>query len=128
MQMNTAKTHKDLLIWQKSMDLSVLVYKITNTFPKEELYGITSQMRRASVSIPSNIAEGYGRFSDKEFVRFLFISLGSASELETQIDLSLRLGFISEDNHNTLNKLVQETLKMLIALIKYKNKIINQDS
>lgn len=126
--MNITKTHKDLLVWQKSMDLSVLVYKTTNTFPKEELYGITSQMRRASVSIPSNIAEGYGRFSDKEFVRFLFISLGSASELETQIDLSLRLGFISEDNHNALNNLTQETLKMLIALIKYKNKIINQDS
>ena len=110
------------------MDLSVLIYQITKTFPKEEIYGITSQMRRASVSIPSNIAEGYGRFSDKEFVRFLFISLGSATELETQIDLSLRLEFLSENNYNALNKLVQEIIKMLIALIKHKNKIINQNS
>jgi len=120
------KTHKELLVWQKSMDLSVFVYKITNAFPKEELYGITNQMRRASVSIPSNIAEGHGRFSDKEFVRFLFISLGSASELETQINLSLRLEFLSEDNYKILNEMVQEVLKMLVALIRYKNKIINQ--
>ena len=115
------KTHKDLIVWQKSMDLAVLVYQHTNKFPKEELYGIVSQMRRASVSISSNIAEGHGRFSNKELIRFLFISLGSTSELETQLALSLRLGFLSDESFKILNDLNNEVLKMLVALIRSKN-------
>jgi len=79
------QTHKDLKVWQKSIDLVTDIYAITNRFPKEEMHGLTSQIRRAAVSISSNIAEGSGRFSDKELVRFLFISLGSSSELETQL-------------------------------------------
>ena len=71
-------THKDLKVWQKSIEMVVDIYLATSSFPKEELYGLTSQIRRASVSIPSNIAEGYGRFSNKELVRFLFISLGGS--------------------------------------------------
>ena len=122
-------THKNLIVWQKSIDLVEKIYSYTDGYPKEELYGLTSQMRRASVSIPSNIAEGHGRFSNKELVRFLFISLGSASELETQIIISKRIRFISEDIYNELNQLVVEIIKMLSSLIKSKNngKLINPD-
>ncbi len=120
-------THKDLNVWKKSMNLAVLIYRITNQFPKEESFGLTSQMRRAAVSIPSNIAEGHGRNSDKELIRFLFISLGSAAELETQILLSNKLDFLKKDSFNQLNELNNEVIKMLVALIRSKNngKLVN---
>lgn len=89
-------SHKDLKVWQESMDLVVEVYKITKQFPKEELYALTSQMKRSAVSIPSNIAEGAGRKSKAEYCRFLYIALGSASELETQIEIAYRLNFLSD--------------------------------
>jgi four helix bundle protein len=111
------QTHKNLIVWQKSMDLAVLVYKFTKKFPKEELYGIISQMRRAVCSIPFNISEGHGRRSDKELIRFLTFSLGSVSELETQLILSFRLEYLSQDDFNVLNNLNDEVLKMLVALI-----------
>lgn len=114
-------THKDLNVWKKSMNLVILTYRLTNQFPKEELFGLASQMRRAAVSIPSNIAEGHGRNSDKELIRFLYISLGSASELETQILLSNKLDFLKEDSFNQLNELNNEIIKMLVALIRSKN-------
>ncbi|HHT22129.1 MAG TPA: four helix bundle protein [Bacteroidales bacterium] len=122
-------THKNLIVWQKSIDLVEKIYNHTDSYPNEELYGLTSQMRRASVSIPSNIAEGHGRYSQKELVRFLFISLGSASELETQIIISKRIRFINEDVYNELNNLVLEIIKMLSSLIKSKNNgtLINPD-
>jgi four helix bundle protein len=120
-------THKDFNVWKKSMNLAVLIYRITNQFPKEESFGLTSQMRRAAVSIPSNIAEGHGRNSDKELIRFLFISLGSAAELETQILLSNKLDFLKGDSFNQLNELNNEVIKMLVALIRSKNngKLVN---
>ena len=122
------KTHKDLSVWRKSMDSVLLVYKSTSLFPKEELWGLTSQMRRASVSIPSNIAEGHGRNSDKDLVRFLYISLGSASELETQLIISKELGFLSEEKFNELNGINTEVIKMIVALIRSKgNNNINED-
>ena len=122
------KTHKDLSVWRKSMDSVLLVYKSTSFFPKEELWGLTSQMRRASVSIPSNIAEGHGRNSDKDLVRFLYISLGSASELETQLIISKELGFLSEEKFNELNGINTEVIKMIVALIRSKgNNNINED-
>src|ERR1035437_8605195 len=105
-------THKDLNVWKKSMNLVILTYRLTNQFPKEELFGLASQMRRAAVSIPSNIAEGHGRNSDKELIRFLFISLGSASELETHILLSNKLDFLKEDSFNQLNELNNEIIKI----------------
>jgi four helix bundle protein len=114
-------THKDLIVWQKSINLVTLVYKITNQFPKEEIYGLTSQMRRAAVSIPSNIAEGHGRFSDKELIRFLFISLGSSAELETQLILANNLGFLNEVDFEQLQELNNEVIRMLSALIRKKN-------
>lgn len=89
-------SHKDLKVWQESMDLVVEVYKISKHFPKEELYALTSQMKRSAVSIPSNISEGAGRKGKAEYCRFLYIALGSASELETQIEIAYRLNFISD--------------------------------
>lgn len=114
-------THKDLNVWKKSMNLVILTYRLTGQFPKEELFGLSSQMRRAAVSIPSNIAEGHGRNSDKELIRFLFISLGSASELETQILLSNKLDFLNEEGFNQLNELNNEIIRMLVPLIRSKN-------
>lgn len=89
-------SHKELKVWQESMNLVVLIYETVKSFPKEEMYGLTSQIKRAAVSIPSNIAEGAGRQSQVEFIRFLYISLGSASELETQLEIAFRLGFIKD--------------------------------
>jgi four helix bundle protein len=90
------KNHKDLIAWQKGIELVTDIYQLTNSFPKEEFYGLTNQMRRAAVSIPSNIAEGAARNSRKEYVQFLHISLGSLAELETQLIISSNLKFSSE--------------------------------
>jgi four helix bundle protein len=96
MSRNTPKTHKDSEVWKQSLDLAECVYLVTGSFPKEELYGLTAQMRRAAVSVSSNIAEGAAKGSRKEFVQFLYISLGSLAELETQCMMAGRLGFISD--------------------------------
>ncbi len=105
--------HKNLIVWQKSMELVVLVYKLTEAFPSSEIYGLTSQMKRAAISIPSNIAEGRRRRSPKEFVHFLRIAFGSASELETQIEISERLKFGKLEYVNQTKALLQEVIKML---------------
>ena len=115
------QTHNDLNVWQKSIDFVVDIYMNTNSFPKEEMYGLTSQIRRAAVSVPSNIAEGYGRYSEKELIRFLFISLGSASEIETQLIISHRLKYLDNESFEKLNRNVLEIIRMLSALIKSKN-------
>ena len=112
--------HKELNVWKKSMQLVTLIYQYTKTFPKEELYGLASQMRRAAVSIPSNIAEGYGRISDKELLHFLYIALGSSSELETQIIIANNLTFLAEAEHKQLLELNEEIIRMLTSLIKTK--------
>ncbi|MCK6622514.1 MAG: four helix bundle protein [Calditrichaceae bacterium] len=91
---NSGKTHKDLDIWKLGIDLVEQIYKETQAFPREEMYGLTSQMRRAAVSYPSNIAEGAARGSKKEFLQFLYISLASLSELETQIIIAHRIGYL----------------------------------
>ncbi len=103
--------HKDLEVWKKSMDLVALVYQLTNDFPDTEKFGLTNQLRRAVVSIPSNIAEGSGRKSDKELIQFVHIALGSLAEVETQYLISLRLKYcdkneILENELVTLNKLL----------------------
>jgi len=108
-----AKGHKDLVVWQKSMDAVVLVYRLTENFPKEEIYGLTSQMRRSAVSIPSNIAEGRKRGSDVEFKRFLTYAYGSAAELETQIEIALRLRYVNADSIIELVNILDEVLRML---------------
>ena len=111
-----ANTHRDLNVWKKSITLVKDVYVQTKSFPNEELYGLTSQMRRAAVSIPSNIAEGFARNSDKELLRFLSIALGSASELETQIIICNEIGYIKPEVFNAMYGLIVEILKMLISL------------
>ena len=112
------RNHKDLIVWQKSMLLVRRVYEVTRTFPHEEMFGLTSQMRRAAVSIPSNIAEGYGRNYDKERINFLSIALGSASELETQLMISEDLGFTVNSDIAELSSLNNEVIRMLTSLIK----------
>ena len=112
------RNHKDLIVWQKSMLLVRRVYEVTRTFLHEEMFGLTSQMRRAAVSIPSNIAEGYGRIYDKERINFLSIALGSASELETQLMISEDLGFTVNSDIAELSSLNNEVIRMLTSLIK----------
>lgn len=112
------KDFRNLIVWQKSHKLTMVVYKETRNFPKEELYGIVSQMRRAAVSIPTNIAEGCGKHTDKEFANFLQISMGSACETEYLVFLSGELGYISSDNVKELIINVAGIKKMLALLIK----------
>ena len=109
--------HKELVVWQKSITLVKLVYQQTGSFPSDERFGLTNQMRRCSVSIPSNIAEGFGRGSDKELTQFLRISLGSSSELDTQLILSEELHYMDEKRYNELSALNEEVAKMLSSLI-----------
>ena len=116
--LDVMRNHKDLIVWQKSMALVRRLYEVTRAFPQEELFGLTSQMRRAAVSIPSNIAEGYGRIYDKERINFLSIALGSASELETQLIISNDLGFMNEADSAGLSSLNNEVILMLSSLIK----------
>ena len=109
--------HKELVVWQKSITLVKLVYQQTGSFPSDERFGLTNQMRRCSVSIPSNIAEGFGRGSDKELTQFLRMSLGSSSELDTQLILSKELHYMDEKRYNELSALNEEVAKMLSSLI-----------
>ncbi len=111
------KTHKDLDVYKKSIELVKTVYALTAMYPKDEMFGLTSQMRRASVSIPSNIAEGAARQSDREFVQFLYISLGSLSELDTQIDISAELGFVNPQASVEIQSKILCIKQMLIGLI-----------
>jgi four helix bundle protein len=112
------KSHKDLHVWQKSIEFVISIYTLTNTFPKDELYGLISQMRRAGISISSNIAEGAARFSKKEFIQYLYIALGSSSELETHIIISNKLNYISIEEYNSLLNDLSEIRMMLLGLIK----------
>ena len=112
------KTYKELKVWQKSMDLTVEIYRLVKLLPKFEIYALSDQMRRAVVSIPSNIAEGYGRNSTKEFIQFLTIARGSQLELETQLQIYLRLEYFSETEVETVLHLCTEINKMLNVLIK----------
>ena len=108
------KSHRDLLVWKKAIDLVEEVYTLTDFFPKNELYGLTSQVKRAIVSVPSNIAEGAAKSSEKEFVRYLYIALGSLSEVETQLIIARRLGYIAD----ILESKLIEIRRMLLGLIR----------
>jgi four helix bundle protein len=120
------KNYKELKVWQKSYQLCLEIYRITAKFPKEERYGLTSQIRRSVVSIPSNIAEGYGRKTTLDYIRMLYISYGSVCELETQILLAWDLDLIEKGEWGTLNKDIAEIERMLKALIKsLENKPLN---
>lgn len=112
------KSCYDLLIWQKGLDLTLKIYEITKNFPEEERFGLVSQMRRAVVSIPSNIAEGYGRYNIKELINFLRIAKGSLTELDTQLIISVKLNFISQEIFDELCFMLDDIMYMLIAWIK----------
>ena len=112
------KDFRTLHVWKKAHELTLHVYKITNTFPKEELFGLTSQMRRSSSSIPTNIAEGCGRGSDAEFRRFLQIAFGSLSELDYQLILAGDLGFVGSERQAELAASLVEIRRMLATLIR----------
>ena len=111
------KNYKELKVWQQSYALCLEVYRLTKEFPKEELYGLTSQARRSAVSIPSNIAEGYGRRTKPDYIRSLYIAYGSVCELETQILLSGDLGYIQAKDKDMLEQKVREVERMLKGLI-----------
>ncbi len=110
-------SYKDLIVWKKSYELSILIYKLTKKFPKDEVYGLTSQIRRCAVSIPSNIAEGYSRYRKLEFAHFLQISFASGAELETQILISKDLNYISQSEFDEVSSLLIEVMKMLNSLM-----------
>jgi four helix bundle protein len=112
------KTHRDLQIWQKSMDLVTQVYKAVEDFPDFEKFGLISQIRRSSVSIPANIAEGFGRRSQKEFKRFLNISMGSLFELQTELEVSFNLGFLDEKLFNDLYSDTREIERMMSSFMR----------
>ena len=123
--MQDLRPHRRLDVWQKSMELAKCVYDESARFPKSEVYGLTSQMRRAAVSLPSNLAEGAGRKGPKEFKQFLNIAQGSASELDTQLELAHMLGFLKDDNFNDLTQQLTRISKMLYGLARSIN--VNQD-
>ena len=115
--MTYIKSYKELIVWQKAIKLVKEIFILTDKFPKSELYGLTSQMRRAAVSIPSNIAEGYGRKSSKEYVQFYSIGYGSALELETQVIISKELVFTPIENFAKVDLLLEEVSRMLNSMI-----------
>jgi four helix bundle protein len=112
------KSFKELTVWQKAYQLCLTIYRITKGYPKEEIYGLTSQMRRAALSVPCNIAEGYGRKTTPDYLKSLYIAYGSVCELETQILLSVDLEYIRGQGIATLQDNIDEVERMLKALIK----------
>ena len=112
------KNFRELIVWQKSYQLCLEIYRITRSFPKEEKYGLISQVRRAAVSVPSNIAEGYGRKTTPDYVRSLYVAYGSNCELETQILLSRDLLYINKEDSKKIQENIEEVERMLKALIK----------
>ena len=116
--MNPVKTFEDLIIWQKSIVLTKQIYTITRKFPKVEIYGLSNQLRRASVSVASNIAEGYGRITRNDYKRFLSFSFGSTFEIQTQLIICIEIGIINNEDFNESMMLSKEISAMLYAIIK----------
>lgn len=112
------RTYRDLDIWRRGVELVKRIYEVTEKFPKHEIYGLVSQMRRCVVSIPSNVAEGFRRYHNKEYKQFLYISLGSCAELETQITISKELKYIDESEENKCLELLDHICRMISNLIK----------
>ena len=109
---------RKLLVWQKAMSLTTKIYNSTRNFPKDEIFSLTSQLRRSSISIPSNIAEGVGRDSNNELIRFLNISVGSLFELQTQLEIAKNITYLNEVEYNNLYEDSREVERMLIAFLK----------
>jgi four helix bundle protein len=112
------KTFRDLMIWQKGLEIVIDVYRMTKGFPKEETYGLVSQIKRSAISIPSNVAEGFRRFHNKEYKQFLYISAGSCGELETQITIARKLDYIDEEQESVLLEKLDHIGRMISSLIK----------
>ncbi len=112
------KDFRELKVWEKAHELTLSIYRATSTFPKDELYGLISQLRRASMSIPTNIAEGCGRGSDADFAHFLQIAMGSACETEYELVLSRDLGYLSQEHYSGLQDSLEEVKRMISALLK----------
>ncbi|HCO97028.1 MAG TPA: four helix bundle protein [Phycisphaerales bacterium] len=112
------RTYRDLDIWKASIQLVKDVYKLTEQFPKQEVYGLVSQMRRAGISIPSNVAEGFRRYHNKEYKQFLYVSLGSCAELETQTTIAKELEYISEDKEAMILERLDHICRMISNLLK----------
>ena len=112
------RDYRDLVVWQEAMDIAELVYSLTGAFPREEAFGLTAQMRRAAVSIPSNIAEGFGRAQRRSFVQFLRIAQGSLKELETQAQLSVRIGYLSAEHARPLLALCERLGRRLVQFVR----------
>jgi four helix bundle protein len=113
----TIKSYKELIVWQKSYNLTLQVYKLTKKFPREELYALTSQIRRSLISIPSNIAEGYCRRRRLEYIQFLQIAFASGAELETQLLIAKDLNYLSSIDFEKVKSILEEVMRMLNALI-----------
>ena len=111
------QSYRDLIVWQKAIDLVVEVYGVTKSFPETERYGLTSQMRRAAVSIPANIAEGYARKHRQEYTQFIRVAFASGAELETHLVIAKRLGYIPQSSYDHIESLLTEIMKMLNKFI-----------
>ncbi len=116
--MAKVKSYKDLIVWQKAMDMTESLYRIVKKLPKEETYALSDQMRRAAISIPSNIAEGFGRNSMKEYLQFLYIANGSVCELETQLMLCVRVNYLKENEIQPIMSLLSEIGKIIMTITK----------
>jgi four helix bundle protein len=124
LKMTQIKTFRDLVIWQKSMTLVTEIYKITKTFPNDETYCLTGQMRRCAISIPSNIAEGYGRNTTNDYIRFLRVAISSLYELQTQLEISLNLKYLDGKIFQRYSEAAREIERMLSSLMR---KLENKD-
>jgi len=119
----TVKSFRDLRVWQAAMELVEKIYKLTQSFPKHEVYGLTNQLRRAAVSIPSNIAEGHAREHSKEYLNFLSVTQGSLAELQTQIEIASRLGYAE---HSSIRDLLEDSVSLSKQLYALRNAVANQ--
>jgi len=124
--MTVVKDYRDLIVWQKAMDLVETIYQTTRTFPREEIYGLTSQIRRAAVSIPSNIAEGNGRNTTRDYVHFLGMAYGSVKEVETQVLIAERLEYINPSRSGELVKMTGEAARLISGLTNSLNRKLPQ--
>lgn len=118
MDQSKIKSYRDLMVWQRAKAFAVEIYRVTETFPRREWYSLTDQIRRAAVSIPSNIAEGHIKRSDKVFANHLDIALGSAAELDTQLEIALEVSYLKPETYKSLVAELQEIMKMLRGLLK----------
>ncbi len=124
--MSAVKDYRDLIVWQKAMDLVEAIYRTTAGFPREEIYGLTSQLRRAAVSIPSNIAEGNGRNTTRDYLNFLGMAYGSIKEVETQVLIAERLQYVPSSDSNRLVQMTTEIARLLSGLMNSLNRKITQ--